>query len=87
MEMDRNLALYGEHLSDLDIATRVACELTEWVQPSQDELSPLALAWIAEHERLDKVRAGEARALKTKNELKQSAWDKLTPEERRALGL
>lgn len=50
MELAANEKKYGLRLSDLDIATRVACLL------SKGESTDLTRKWVEEHNKLDALR-------------------------------
>lgn len=53
MDEEDNFRKYGLRLSDLDIATRVACHL------SKGEHNELTRRWTEEHRKLDEAREAE----------------------------
>lgn len=70
-------------------ATRAACDLAAVLRRggSASDLRPETQAWIADHDELDRRRATQEAAAAERKRAKKIALDKLTPEERRALGL
>lgn len=79
---------YNAAKSRLDKATQVACELAKLLTHTQKQkLSSKARKWIETHRIMDDRRiAHEQRKLKEK-ELREKALRKLTPGERRLLGV
>ena len=57
------------------------------MRPEHPALSDLARKWIDVHNALDDVRAVRKAAAKARAEATQAALAKLTPEEKRLLGL
>jgi len=75
----------SQRLRDLDLATRVACELARHVSTSQ--MSAEAKKWVEAHREADRRREERARLEAERALAKRKALAKLTPAERKALGL
>lgn len=73
----------------LDQATRAACELWAVLYrggPAGD-LTTDTLNWVTEHERQDQQRIQQEQHIEAGKQRRREALAKLTPDERRALGL
>lgn len=73
----------------LNAATRAACELREalirgW---SLADLSIETRGWVAKHDMEDRIRERRDAVKNTEERIRKKALDKLTMDERRALGL
>lgn len=90
---------YSDNISEkletrLQAATKVACELAEHIDKNSKVqlLSIMSLStdtkkWVIEHREIDRKRL-EAEAYKaSRDAMKAQALSKLTPEERRILGI
>ena len=87
---------YGEELRDtqakVDKLTRLLCATSRKLRGDElDEDQKLALAesevWLLKHDKEDARRKAREERAQKQEALRQAAWDKLTPEERRALRL
>lgn len=74
-----------EKRRELDLVTRVACELGKLVPKHQ--MSKETLAWVEKHEAIDQRRKRAKEERKRKERLKRVALSKLTAEEQKALGV
>lgn len=72
-----------------DNATFAACEMRTVLRNNnlENKLSPRTLAWIKRHDEEDAKREREKRTEQSKADTKKSALNKLTKEEKIALGL
>lgn len=73
----------------LDRATRVACEAFRSMTPEaiRDKLSQEAQRWWYNHQEMDRKRLAAEEAARQRAKAKRDALAKLTPAERKALGL
>jgi hypothetical protein len=72
----------------LDVATRVACTVLRKMNPEQlRSLDPETQRWWASHQAEDKKREAREQAQRERLVLKEKALSKLTPAERKALGI
>lgn len=73
----------------LDKLTRLLCEASRKLEKSDQagEMSPELREWLAAHKIEDARREARARELAEAARLRRKAIEKLTPAERRALGL
>lgn len=85
---DRSSEAYAAARSRLDKVTQVACEMAKLLTSAQKrKLSTKAKKWIEIHRIIDDRRiAHEQRKIKEK-QLREKALRKLTPGERRLLGV
>lgn len=82
---------------ELDAATRAACEAFKFIdylldghgQPGDHafHISTKSLAWWKEHKERDEKRKAAKRAERQRVKAREKAKSKLTPEERKLLGL
>ncbi len=81
----------GERQRELDKATRVACELGKILSSitsfDHSEISVEAQQWLAKHAESDRRRLEAERLEKKRMRLRADVLKKLTPAERRLLGL
>ena len=75
--------------SEADAATRAACDLRTILRRggSERDLCAETRRWIKQHDEWDARRIAEENAASQRQQVKQAALDKLTLDERRALGL
>lgn len=82
---------YDNSYSDLQRATRVACELWKFIAKQNknipSELSAEAIQWVLEHQEADRKRLAEEQRAKDEQKKKQDALAKLTAEEKKLLRL
>lgn len=77
----------------LDAATKAACDLNKILKhlsnysQMKSYLPPDTIAWIEAHEEADHQREAAELAKVTKKLIRQGALNKLTPEEKAALGI
>jgi hypothetical protein len=74
----------------LERLTRVSCEIMaalEKIGLAPEQFGPEVQTWWAEHKAADERREAAARAQAQREEHRAAALAKLTPEERKALGL
>lgn len=79
---------YSELSNRLNKITKVACEILTTLPAEQiDKFSTETKQWWEEHQRYDKLRIKREKAQQELEKVKQNAKAKLTPAERKALGL
>lgn len=80
---------YDRIQSRADAATRAACEAITLLQgtPLFPQLSVETRAWWNRHQREDQERIAREQAEEQRRKAKQDALDKLSPGERRLLGI
>jgi hypothetical protein len=73
----------------LDAATKAACEMWNTLLEADmfELLSPSTRLWGREHEAMDRKRIAAEQAEKDRKQARTRALSKLTPAERKALGL
>jgi hypothetical protein len=74
----------------LERLTRVSCEIMaalEKIGLTPEQFGPEVRSWWTEHRAVDARREAAARALAEREKLRAAGLAKLTPEERKALGL
>ena len=72
---------------ELERVTRVACELAHFAKKFKQGFSRETEAWMADHARLDRARRLREQAAEEERRIKNSALSKLTPKERKLLGV
>jgi hypothetical protein len=72
---------------ELDRVTRVACELASFAKGFKRSFSRETMDWMADHARLDRARRLREEADLEERRIKNSALRKLSPKERKLLGL
>jgi len=93
MEKQQNAIRYGEHASNLDMATRVACALWAGMKTLktrhelEEAFEPWVLKWGREHDAFDKSRRQRDKEKEEAVALANRALAKLTDTEKKALGL
>lgn len=78
------IAVNRDHL---DIITRLACDRCRWLEGSGLEIPHEAIQWWRRHKELDRARIEKEEREKRLAEIRKKAAEKLTKEEREALGL
>lgn len=75
--------------AEADAATRAACDLRTILRRGggESDLCAETRQWIKRHDEWDARRIAEENAAGQRQQVKQAALDKLTLDERRALGL
>jgi hypothetical protein len=69
----------------LNAATRAACEMSKLVDRSK--LSKETRKWVEAHDEMDRRREAAEKTKKERETTKKKALEKLTPAEKKALGL
>jgi hypothetical protein len=72
---------------ELERVTRVACELASFARRFKQGFSKETEAWMADHARLDRARRLREEAREEERRIKSLALRKLTPKERKLLGV
>lgn len=72
---------------ELEVVTRVACELAEFASGFKRAFSKETTAWMADHARIDRARRLWERAREEERQIKSAALRKLTSKERKLLGV
>lgn len=87
-EEDYRRASASEAKAQLDLATRVACKAMRYLEELGADFpdSETALWWI-EHKEKDNLRLQREREKRKAEKKKEAALAKLTPEERKLLGI
>ena len=78
-----------QRIRDLDQATRAACDMRTILRRFNLEhaLCPETLVWIKRHDAADAERIAQEEARGERKRVKREALNKLSMDERRALGL
>jgi len=76
-------------MEEADAATRAACDLRTILRRGgrESDLCPETREWIKRHDEWDARRAAAEEAAGLREKVRQAALNKLTLDERRALGL